>query len=175
MKPDELAVGIVALSGGELVGRTRLQKTAYLLDHSGMKSKLTYDYHYYGPFSFDLAEGWALAAKKNLLQLETKPGRHEVPFTIFRTTAEAPAKLGALSSDKARDIIGKLQKRSDIVLELAATIRFFSERRDVEDPIAEVKRRKPLKATAERIQEAKALLRDLGFSVDVKGRSMARA
>lgn len=175
MKPGELAVGIVALNGGELVGRTRLQKTAYLLDHCGMRSRLSYDYHYYGPYSFELAEGWALAAENKKLRLEDKPGRHEVAYTIFRTAIEPPAKLGSLPSEKAREILRKLSVRSDLVLELAATIRFFSERRDISDPIAEVRLRKPLKATKERITEAKALLTELGLGVDAKRRSMARA
>jgi len=33
---DQLVVGTVALAGGELVGRIRLQKVVYLLDHLGM-------------------------------------------------------------------------------------------------------------------------------------------
>ena len=48
---DDLVVGTVALSGGELVGRIRMQKVVYLLDQLGMRSGATFEYHHYGPYS----------------------------------------------------------------------------------------------------------------------------
>ena len=51
----ELATAIVRDAGGEIVGRTRLQKTAYLLEVTGLGSGVYFAYRHYGPYSEDLA------------------------------------------------------------------------------------------------------------------------
>ncbi len=163
MTPQETAVAIVALNEGRLVGRTRLQKTAYLLDQCGMRSRLSYQYHYYGPYSFELADGWATAESAGHLKLESKPGRHGVPYTVFITPHSPPAKLGALPAARAKEILARLAKEPDVVLELAATLRFFANRPDVDDPEAEVRRRKPVKSTPGKLAAARTLLNDLGL------------
>ena len=38
MNPEDIAFNLVKLNNGRLVGRTRLQKVAYLLDRSGQNS-----------------------------------------------------------------------------------------------------------------------------------------
>jgi uncharacterized protein len=164
MNPKELAIGIVALSGGKLVGRTRLQKTAYMLDQLGLRSGLDYEYHYYGPYALALAEGWNTAREENRLDLEDVLGRHLVPYTIFRTTEPGPARLGSLPAAKAKAIVERLGRESDLVLEVAATMHFLSQRPDIDDAELEVKRRKPLKATHERVVAAIALLKELGLA-----------
>ncbi len=54
MKKEDIVVAIVAAAGGELAGRVRLQKTAYLLDIKGLKSGFQFEYHHYGPYSREL-------------------------------------------------------------------------------------------------------------------------
>ncbi len=164
MTPDKLAVGIVALNGGQLVGRTRLQKTAYLLDACGMKSGMQYDYHYYGPYSFALAEGWETAKREQRLHVNEKPGRHGVSYYVFVTEEKAPEKLGAFTVRRAAKILERLKEQSDLVLEVAATLVFLGRRPDVSDAVTEVKRRKPLKATDERLKAASRLLDEIGLS-----------
>ena len=56
MDPVTLVVGLVALNGGQLVSKIRLQKTVYLLDACGLGSGLEFDYANFGPYSADLAQ-----------------------------------------------------------------------------------------------------------------------
>ena len=170
MNPEDIVVGLVALNGGELVGRTRLQKQAYLLDRCGANFGLAFTYHHYGPYSFELAGGCADAEAERRIETEERPGRHGVPYAIFRSGGEgaAPDSLGALPAGRARALLGTMQAASDIVLELAATIVFLRDEwpyygKGKTDAVEETKARKSLKATEARIDEALGLLRALGL------------
>ncbi len=170
MNVEKIVVGLIALNGGTLVGRTRLQKQAYLLDKCGASFGLGFTYHHYGPYSFDLVEGLTDAQAEERITIEEHPGRHGVPYAVFRSKegVESPAHLGELSADKARAQLQKMRKVSDIVLELAATVVFLRDEWDYygkgeTDAVEETKARKPRKATKERIDKAIALLRDLGL------------
>ncbi len=168
MNVEEIVTGLVALNGGELIGRTRLQKQAYLLDRCGANFGLRFIYHHYGPYCFDLVDGLTDALAEKRITMEEKPGRHGVPYAIFKSKEEPPPPLGALSACQASAFLDKLKGASDIVLELAATMVFLRDEWDYYgkgeiDPVEETKARKPLKATDERIEKAVALLRDLGL------------
>lgn len=164
MGPDDVVVGIVALNGGELVGRTRLQKAAFLLEGIGMNSGLGFDYHRYGPFSADLAGGWDEARSEGRLDLSERLGNYDVPYTIFSTSAEPPERLGDLDADDARDLLATLRSYSDIVVELAATIVLLRQQGFGERALEEVKVRKPLKATDQRLKNALDLIRELNLT-----------
>ena len=164
MSPDDIVVAIVALNGGELVGRTRLQKAAFLLEEIGMNSGLEFDYHRYGPFSADLAAGWDEAYAEGRLKLSERLGSHEVPYTIFSANMTPPARLGDLDADKARDLLSTLQRYSDVVVELAATIVYLRQHGFHETALDEVKVRKPLKATDDRLKKATDLISCLNLT-----------
>jgi uncharacterized protein YwgA len=132
------------------------------------------DYHYYGPYSFELAQGWTQAAAQNRLHLVEKPGRHGVLYTVFTAEPVSFPKLGALPADKAKQLLKQLADQSDVVLELAATLRFFAACGDVPDPEAEVRRRKPVKATPEGLKAARSLLHSLGLAAEPKRRAPAQ-
>jgi uncharacterized protein len=161
--PDVLVTGIVALNGGEFVGRTRLQKTALLLDRCGMDSGMEFEYLHYGPYSAEIADGWEEAKGNQQLQTETRTGRYEMPYTIFRTNRPAPRKLGQLDAERAKEVLNILQKYSDVVLELAATFVFLRESGYGAEAEKELRLRKPLKATSERLTLAMNLLNGLGL------------
>lgn len=171
MNPEDIVVGLVALNGGELVGRTRLQKQTYLLDRCGANFGLRFTYHHYGPYSFELAGGCADAQAEDRIVVDERVGRHHgVPYAIFMLAKEPAARdgLGALTAAQARSLLGKMQGVSDIVLELAATIVFLRDEwpyygKERTGPVEETKARKSRKATNERIKEALDLLRDLGL------------
>ena len=169
MNEGDIVVGMVALSGGELVGRTRLQKQAYLLDRCGANFGLQFTYHHYGPYSFDLVDELTDARAEERITVEEKLGRYGVPYAIFKSKPdESPPSLGDLSACDARAFLDKMGEVSDIVLELAATIVFLRDEWDYYGkgeigPVEETKTRKPLKATDERIAKAKGLLCDLGL------------
>ncbi len=62
MNAEDIVVNLITMHGGELVGRTRLQKGAYLLHCCGANFGLPFVYHHYGQYSFNLADGWVDAA-----------------------------------------------------------------------------------------------------------------
>jgi uncharacterized protein YwgA len=161
MTPEDVAVAIVALNGGELVGRTRLQKTAFLLEQAGMNAGLEFEYHHYGPYCADLARGWDEAVFDGQLRMTERRGSQEMPYTVFATDVDEPVRLGGLRKDRARDLLAHMERVSDVVLELAATIVYL--RDIVDDPIDEVKVRKPHKANDRRLAAAQALLANLGL------------
>ena len=179
MNAEDIAAGLVALSGCPLAGRTRTQKLAYLLDRCGADFGLRFTYHYYGPYCFDLANGLDAARAGGRLSVEEQLStRHGVPYAIFTSTAgeEAPGSLGGLSAAKVRELLQRMRSESGIVLELAATVVFLrdewhyygKDRVSAADAtntaVEETKRRKSLKATPERLEKALALLGEFGLA-----------
>ena len=180
-----LAPLTVALNGGELIGRTRLQKTIYLLDRCGAEFGLPFEYCRYGPYSFELVGGLNDALADERIDVEERPGRHKVRYAVFRTDAERPETLGNLPADRAVSLLGRMKYVSDFVLELAATVVFLRDEwhyfgkdkvvaaNAMGAAVEETKRRKALKATPDRLEKALALLRDLGLAeapVPARGR-----
>lgn len=169
MNATELAVNLIALHGGEVVGRTRLQKRTYLLHRCGGDFGLSFVYHHYGPYSFDLADGLIDARAEDLIEIEEKQGSYGVPYAVFRLkqSLAEPARLGDLPICDARRLLGTMaEERSDIVLEIAATIVFLRDEGGYKNQaIEETKVRKPLKATQQRLSRAQSLICDLGLSV----------
>jgi uncharacterized protein YwgA len=53
---------VIRDAGGEVVGRTKLQKTVYLLTLAGFEATFRFGYKHYGPFSEELADTADLAA-----------------------------------------------------------------------------------------------------------------
>ena len=76
MKAEDIVVNLIALHGGELGGRTRMQKAAYLLHRCGAKFDLPFVYHHYGPYSFDLAAGCTDAHAEGRIETEEKLTAH---------------------------------------------------------------------------------------------------
>lgn len=171
MNAEEVAVGLIVLNGGKLVGRTRIQKQAYLLHRCGGNFGLQFTYHRYGPYCFELVGGLNDARAEGRIEVEEEIGRHGVAYAIFRSGERAgiPQCLGDLEADGARNLLNKMKGISDIVLELAATIVFLRDEwdyfgKDRIDPEEETRKRKPLKSTDERISAARKLLQELGLN-----------
>lgn len=167
MNAEEIAVNLIKLSRGKSVDQTRLQKEAYILDQCGAEFGLPFTYHYYGPYSFELAYGWEDALAEGRIEIEEKLGRYGVPYSIFKLKEPCsdPDNLGNLPAADARARLEKMAGVSEIVLELAATIIYLKEEGYGEPPIKELKTRKPLKATDKLIKKATDLLSDLQLSV----------
>lgn len=166
MNSEDIVVSLISMHGGELVGRTRLQKQAYLLHRCGANFDVSFVYHHYGPYSFDLVDGLTDACAERRIEIEERPGRYGVPYAIFKLTGdESSERLGDMPASKVRPLIGRMEHVSDIVLELAATIVFLREEAGYpgDQAIEEAKARKPLKATDQRIDRALALLANLGL------------
>ena len=58
----EEVTNIIRDAGGRIVGRTRLQKIAYLLSATGLDDSFRFAYKHYGPFSDQLASSAKIGA-----------------------------------------------------------------------------------------------------------------
>ena len=88
--PHIAATQIICDAGGELVGRTRLQKVTYLAQLAGFGQEFDFEYRHYGPFSEDLARGMEIAAALGPVKEEEQQagwgGRYSI-YTLRKPTA----------------------------------------------------------------------------------------
>lgn len=161
--PVQVLAELIALNGGELVGKTRLQKTCYLLEAAGQGCGLPFDYHHYGPYSAELAFAAEDAEALGLLRSEQHAGRYGVPYTVFKSLTAAPAAAGKDGARQTRQqlLLREMSQCSAIVLELAATLVFLWRNGYAENGWDELKRRKANKVTEERLAQVKTLLESL--------------
>jgi uncharacterized protein len=158
----EAVAGLVKLSGGKVVGKTRLQKVAYLLCAKDLwPTELTFSYHYYGPFSHELSYGVDDAVALNLVSTEERRGSHKEPYVIFSVQPTTPDFPENKHREEVQKVLATLSKYSAVELELAATAHFLSDVERVEDCWSEVHARKGDKATPQREANAKRLLEEL--------------
>ena len=162
---DDLVVGVVALSGGELVGRIRMQKVIYLLEQLGMQSDVSFEYHHYGPYSEAISDAVTDAKfwghLEEVVSFRVSDG---APYSAFKTDVPASATLGKLSAVDARRFLYKFSTHTSTVLELAATVHWLAFVEKVPDWRAEIKIRKAGKTENGRLQKALSLLDDIGLA-----------
>ncbi|MGA9866296.1 MAG: hypothetical protein WBQ75_07615 [Acetobacteraceae bacterium] len=148
--PHLIAARIIRDAGGELVGRTRLQKVAYLTQLAGFANDFRFEYRHYGPFSEDLARGMEIASAFGDVQEVERQADWGGRYSIYRTSGspepEAQERAGFVQRAKQ---IGAIE------LELAATAAFLAQQEGVSDPWAETARRKPEKAAHGRLEGAR--------------------
>ncbi|MCX2723494.1 hypothetical protein [Roseibium salinum] len=157
LSDSKKVAAIVADAGGRVVGRTRLQKIAYLLTVTGMEDGLSFYYKHYGPYCEDLASAASLGALFGELKETESPTTWGGTYSIFE--ADRPHDL-APASDVRRQFASTAARSDSIVLELAATAVFLA-KEGFDDPWAETARRKPEKAIGNRLADAKNLLKAL--------------
>jgi hypothetical protein len=162
--PIDTIVQVIALNGGQVVGKTRLQKMFYLLDASGLESGFDYEYHYFGPFSAELAQWSDFAIVSGRILYDEKPGYHEVPYGVFTTTEPKLARVGAMSAAEVECQLHTMAEFSALELEVGATLVFLRRSGLPGDQAEkELVARKPTKATAIRIKRAHELINRLGI------------
>ena len=81
--PHLVAAAIVRDAGGEIVGRTRFQKVAYLMQLAGLFNNLRFEYHHYGPFSEDIAAGIEIASASGTLTEVERQGGWGGRYSIY--------------------------------------------------------------------------------------------
>jgi uncharacterized protein YwgA len=148
------AAGIVRDAGGRVVGRTRLQKVAYLLSVVGLEDGFLFSYKHYGPYSEDLATAAHDANLLGLLIESEQQASWGGTYSIY-TVDERPS-----SSSARRRLAEEAAKADAIELELAATAVLLA-KEGHSDPWIETARRKPEKAENGRIDRARVLYRQL--------------
>lgn len=158
----ENIAALIRLNGGQIVGKTRLQKIVYLLEAKGLGFDFDYDYHNYGPYSAELAFATDDAESLAWLVKEDRRGTYGVPYTTFKSTEHSPRFEKTDKLEPRRAALQIMNSASSIVLELAATA-IYLQRHGYKNYWSEVRRRKSNKATPEHIEEASRLLQQLGF------------
>jgi uncharacterized protein YwgA len=156
------AARVVNEAGGELVGRTRLQKIVYLAQSAGFGEEFDFEYRHYGPFSEGLADGMEIAAGLGIVTEEEKQADWGGRYSIYRATDKTPP----VEDSKRAAFIQAAAQVGAIELELAATAAFLAtngwyRRSEGDDPWEETRRRKPEKAADGRLERAKRAYRDL--------------
>jgi uncharacterized protein YwgA len=148
----EKAADIIRDAGGRVVGRTRLQKMAYLLEITGLGSGFSFEYRHYGPFSDELANAVVDAQLWDLITEEEHTANWGGSYSIYTAETSAPK---ADVKPARKQILELGIKTNPISLELAATAAFLANEGN-SDPWDETVRRKPEKA-AKWLKEAKDL------------------
>lgn len=144
-------VGAVIGAAGELVGRTRLQKTVSLLEMVGLGYGFSFDYYKFGPYSEDLVVSLDRAVDLNYVSEDERRAKWGGRYSVFRARNAQP------TGNEARDSLIKLARDAEAVaLELAVTAAFLAREGSV-DAWAEVAVRKPEKVGGNYLDNAKSL------------------
>ena len=154
-KETQKAADIISSAGGRIIGRTKLQKIAYILEISGLGEGFDFEYRHYGPYSESLATAARNAAILDIIDEEEVQANWGGFYSIYTS------KSHVLDSHDARSQLAKLAADSNsIELELAATAAFLRSK-GFEDAWEETAKRKPEKASEERIANSKQLYEKL--------------
>lgn len=150
------AAEIVRDAGGHIVGRTRLQKIAYILEAAGLGAGFPFRYKHYGPYSEQLAEAAQTARIVGMLceqeMTATWGGLYSTYHSLLPQDFRSP--------EARRRLAQELVEVDAVELELAATALFLASER-FDDPWGETARRKPDKADGGRLQCARQLYQRL--------------
>lgn len=151
---------VIRDAGGEIVGRTKLQKTVYLLTLAGFEERFQFGYKHYGPFSEQLADAADLAAAFDLISERQQKAVWGGTYSVYT----APG--GGSSAQPGRTLLAQEAARSDaVLLELAATAAYLADEGKPQ-PWIETARRKPDKAADGRLDRAKDLYARLRTASD---------
>ncbi len=154
-----LAAVIGAHEGGQVIGRTRLQKTVKLLQRLGLPTDYLYTIFFYGPYSEGVFSDVRLLEQLGLVK-ETERSTPEGAYLYAAqaTTTDLP------DVERFRPAIRRMEKADAVVLELAATYDAFREMgADHTEAVERLRRKKGAKCDSGRQEAALALLRELGL------------
>ncbi|MFA5122956.1 hypothetical protein [Zavarzinia sp.] len=144
---------IVSDAGGQIVGRTRLQKIAFFLEQAGFGAGFQFRYKHYGPYSEQLAQATQLASIMRFITEKEGSATWGGSYSIFSTSTPPD---GSPMSTRRRSFLDEMVKADAVELELAATAAFLAIE-GIPDPWGETARRKPEKAEGGRLLKAKQL------------------
>jgi uncharacterized protein YwgA len=147
---------IIRDAGGEIVGRTRLQKVAYFLELSGLGEGFPFDYRHYGPYSEALAMAVRNASSLGLVHEDERSTSWGGFYSVYTTSTSSG---GSITSAR-RHLAQEAASADPIELELAATAAFLSKQGN-RDPWVTTEKLKPEKSREGNLEKAKALYRKL--------------
>jgi uncharacterized protein YwgA len=152
----ENAARIVRDSGGRVIGRTKLQKMAYFLEAAGLGDGFSFNYKHYGPYSEDLSQAIELANIFGLISEQEKPASWGGTYSIYSFSGNDSSGC----PDLRKQLLECAVSADAVELELAATA-LFLHADGVADAWKETCRRKPDKASSERLLKSKTLYEKL--------------
>jgi hypothetical protein len=155
--PWQNAAEIVRDAGGRIVGRTKLQKVAYLLELSGLGVGFQFEYRHYGPYSESLSDSIQMAGAFDLVREEERRADWGGMYSIYTASESAGNRVQgtrAVFAEKAAQI-------GAIELELAATAAYLYVVEKSTNPWEDTARLKPEKASVPRLQAARLAYRQL--------------
>lgn len=155
------AARIIQDAGGELVGRTRLQKVAFLLNLAGFDKTFSFEYRHYGPFSEDLADTMEIVSVLGPVKEEERVADWGGRYSVY-TLRDFVGPEDAMRSAFVR----KAKEINAVELELAATAAYLFVHEGIGssvpgNPWHETGRRKPEKAGDGRLERAAAAYNEL--------------
>jgi uncharacterized protein len=150
------AAAIVRDAGGQIVGRTRLQKIAFVLEAAGLGSGFPFRYKHYGPYSEQLTAASQRARVLGVMCETESVAAWGGIYSTFSTAAPQDLNVNPARRRLAQEMVNV----DAVELELAATALFLSYE-NVPDPWGETERRKPEKAANGRLDRAKQLYQRL--------------
>jgi hypothetical protein len=155
-----LAAVIAAHPNHELVGRTRLQKTVWLLQRLGLPTDYVYSLHFYGPYSEEVKADVGFAEQFRLI---TEASRTAQDGTEYFVLSSEPSSL-LPDVDRFRQPLAALANEDATVLELAATYDAFRKMGlGHVDALESLRAKKGAKCDGGREERALALLLRLGL------------
>jgi uncharacterized protein len=146
------AAAIVRDAGGRIVGRTRLQKIAFILEAAGLGCGFRFQYKHYGPYSEELTNASHTARVLGFITEAQQPATWGGTFSTF----EASLPLDPNVAESRRRISRETAAADAVELELAATALFLA-REGFPRAWDETARRKPDKAASGRLDRARIL------------------
>ncbi|MCC6575009.1 MAG: hypothetical protein IT462_14625 [Planctomycetes bacterium] len=156
-----LAAVIAAHKNGEVVGRTRLQKTVWLLQRLGLPTEYSYMIHFYGPYSEGLHAEVGLLENLGIVEESPMMTRGGEPYFVAKVTQRKGLPVEQLD-ERVKKAIPVLESANSIVLELAATYDAFRDQGDShDDAVQRVKRKKGSKCDNGNLEQALELLERL--------------
>jgi len=151
---------IISDAGGELIGRIRLQKIAFLMTEAGFLSDFSFEYYHYGPYSEALDAAVKQACADKVVSEEEKATEWGTPYYIYRPGDDnAVANTENAAAEQEKNFVTAAKAFPSVVLELAATTLYLYRREgfdrgDKGNPWLETERRKKFKAREGRLRKA---------------------
>lgn len=150
------AAALVRDAGGRIVGRTRLQKIAYLLELCGLGDGFHFAYKHYGPYSEELADAVKFAEAFGLITEDERTADWGGVYSIYSSPA-TPTRQSSARTQFAK----AAAQLNAVELELAATAAYLKAVERCSDPWDETQKLKPEKATPHRLAAARSAYREL--------------
>ncbi|MCZ7938009.1 hypothetical protein [Agrobacterium salinitolerans] len=155
-QPHVAAARIIQDAGGELVGRTRLQKVAFLMQLAGFDNSFSFEYRHYGPYSEELSQAMDIAVLLGPVNEVERQADWGGRYSIYSLSEQV---TGVDQDTERAHFVQEAKKIDAVELELAATAAYLFEIEGIGkvypgNPWEETARRKPTKVVGGRLAKA---------------------